>query len=469
MANNAVDASPTESPADLPAIVAAATALEAAAGAMRCAEDLLEYENKVDLLAAEFKRLLMDRGVTAAVGNEDVLAAARALAAGLPRRLRSDGLQPVSVRFAGNAVVKVMTPYLRERSRVGNRRRPGLYPVLAVLGICDRCTPKLASDVSRTVAMLGSLAEAATELAANGIDLDVKTVRSIAYRFAARARVAQASKDYRWGDSASGRRLVVSIDGGRSRIRRKKRGRKTKKGRTRFRGSWEEPKLLIVYVVDAEGRPLRTWAPVIDGTLRGPDAIYALLLSYAQQLDVADADRILFVADGAPWIMARFNALIAELHLAPEQVLLLIDFYHAAKQLADAVKLRRWSAKHRTRWLGRTRHLLRHGHIDAVMCELDDLRRGGGRNAGKIATHWGYFNRNYGRFAYPAVHALGFPMGSGAMESAVRRVVNLRIKGNSIFWRDENIEAILLLRSFYKARRWRDLERMAGMPQTIAS
>ena len=32
-----------------------------------------------------------------------------------------------------------------------------------------------------------------------------------------------------------------------------------------------------------------------------------------------------------------------------------IAIYHAAKQLSDAVKLRRWSATQRTRWLNRTR------------------------------------------------------------------------------------------------------------------
>ena len=34
----------------------------------------------------------------------------------------------------------------------------GLYPALVVLGIYDRCTPKLASDASRAVAMHSSLA-----------------------------------------------------------------------------------------------------------------------------------------------------------------------------------------------------------------------------------------------------------------------------------------------------------------------
>ena len=62
----------------------------------------------------------------------------------------------------------------------------GLYPALVVLGIYDRCTPKLASDASRAVAMHSSLAEAQAQLRSDGIALDIKTLRSTAYRYAAR-------------------------------------------------------------------------------------------------------------------------------------------------------------------------------------------------------------------------------------------------------------------------------------------
>ena len=167
--------------------------------------------------------------------------------------------------------------------------------------------------------------------------------------------------------------MVVSLDGGRVRVRRKKRGPKTKKGRNRFHTDWKEPKLLILYVVGDDGRPSQTWAPIIDGTLRGPEAVFALLLSYARQIGLNAADKVLFIADGAPWIWQRLQRLIAALGLSPTQVLGLIDFYHAAKQLSDAVKLRRWSATQRTRWLNRTRGLLKRARVDEVITALREL------------------------------------------------------------------------------------------------
>jgi hypothetical protein len=57
--------------------------------------------------------------------------------------------------------------------------------------------------------------------------------------------------------------------------------------------------------------------------------------------------------------------------------------------------------------------------------------------------------------------AMKLPIGSGAIESTVRRIVNLRLKGPSICWCRTSAETILLLRSYYKAGRWRLLKYMA--------
>ena len=418
-------------------------------------------------IADEFFGALLTPVLQRAVRSAAVGDAASALVRHLPRRMRSDGLETVNVRTSRGTTVPVTTPYYREKHARRAKRRPGLYPALVVLGIYDRCTPKLASDASRAVAMHSSLAEAQAQLRSDGIALDIKTLRSTAYRYAARARAAQQSAACGLPDRVTGKRVVVSLDGGRVRVRRKKRGPKTKKGRNRFHTDWKEPKLLILYVVGDDGRPSQTWAPIIDGTLRGPQAVFALLLSYARQIGLNAADKVLFIADGAPWTWQRLQRLIAALGLSPTQVLGLIDFYHAAKQLSDAVKLRRWSATQRTRWLNRTRGLLKRARVDEVITALRKLCRG--RTAGKIRTHLNYFLKNRHRFAYTTMVGLGLPRGSGAVESAIRRVINLRIKGASIYWLPESVDAILLLRSFYKSGRWNCLQRMAMTPVGVSA
>jgi DNA polymerase-3 subunit epsilon len=55
---------------------------------------------------------------------------------------------------------------------------------------------------------------------------------------------------------------------------------------------------------------------------------------------------------------------------------------------------------------------------------------------------------------YARFRAEGLPIGSGVIESAVRRIVNLRLKGTSMFWHPENAEGILYLRCQIKSGRW---------------
>jgi hypothetical protein len=218
--------------------------------------------------------------------------------------------------------------------------------------------------------------------------------------------------------------------------------------------------VLIVYVVDAEGKQECHFAPFIDATLKGPDVVFALLRLYLQRLEITLADHVLFIADGAPWIWKRVPLLVAALGLAAEQVHELLDFYHAVYHLGQVAALRKdWSAKARTRWRTHQRRLLIQGEVDQVIAAVRDLCRG--RHSKAIRQHREYFIKNQHRMAYAQLIALKLPIGSGAIESAVRRVVNLRLKGPSLFWCRTSAEAILLLRSYYKAGRWNMLKRMA--------
>src|SRR6266849_6765866 len=362
-----------------------------------------------------------------------------------PKPLKNDGKVKVLVRTAqGYTVPLWVTYYRRKGQRRAGKRSAGVYAGLVLLGIHDRCTPALAAEVSLFAAMLGSLQEAQDVLAARGVELDTKTVRTIAYRYAARARLEQQVNNAAFEDSVAGRRVVISSDGGRLRLREIKRGPKTTKGRRRYTGAWREPKVLIVYVVDAEGKREASFAPFIDATLKGPDAMFALLRSYLQRLEITQADQVLFIADGAPWIWKRVPLLVQALGLAGEQVHELLDFYHAVQHLGQVAALRKdWSAKVRTRWCTQQRRLMRRGEVEQVITAVCDICRG--RNSKAIRKHRDYFIKHQSRMAYAQLMAMKLPIGSGAIESTVRRVVNLRLKGPSIFWCQASAEAIILL------------------------
>ena len=424
-------------------------------------EDLEALEHEIRQRTDHLGSLLVGYHMQRALDSAALQAEQERLVSQWPQPLKNDGLVKVSIRTAqGHTVPLWVTYHRRKGQRRAGKRYAGVYVGLVLLGIYDRCTPALASEVSLLAAMLGSLAEAQDVLAARGVELDTKTVRLIAYRYAARARLEQQIERTVFADTVAGRRVVISSDGGRLRLREAKRGPQTKKGRRRYTGAWREPKVLIVYVVDAEGKQESRFAPFIDATLKGPDAVFALLRTYLQRLEITQADQVLFIADGAPWIWKRVPLLVQALGLAAEQVHELLDFYHAAHHLGQVAALRKdWSAKARTRWRTQQRHLLLRGEVAQVIAAVRDLCRG--RNSKAIRKHREYFLKNQHRMAYAQLIALKLPIGSGAIESAVRRVVNLRLKGSSLFWCRASAEAILLLRSYYKAGRWNMLKRMA--------
>jgi hypothetical protein len=424
-------------------------------------DDLEALEREIRQRTDRLGSLLVGYHMQQALDSAALQAEQEELASHWPKPLKNDGKVTVMVRTAQGLAVPVrVTYYRRKGQRRAGKRYAGVYAGLVVLGIYDRCTPALAAEVSLFAAMLGSLDEAQAVLADRGVELDTKTVRLIAYRYAARARLEQQMESTAFEDSVAGRRVVISSDGGRIRLRENKRGPKTNKGRRRYTGAWREPKVLIVYVVDAEGKREARFAPVIDATLKGPDAVFALLRTYLQRLGIAQADQVLFIADGAPWIWKRVPLLVQALGLAAEQVHELLDFYHAAQHLGQVAALRQdWSAKARSRWRNQQRRLLLQGQVEQVIAAVRDLCRG--RNSKTIRTHRDYFVKNQGRMAYAKLMAMQMPIGSGAIESTVRRVINLRLKGPSIFWCRASAEAVLLLRSYYKAGRWNLLKRMA--------
>jgi hypothetical protein len=424
-------------------------------------EELEALEHEIRQRTDRLGSLLVGQHLQQTLDADALQAEQAQLVSQWPTPLKNDGKVKVLIRTAqGLAVPLWVTYYRRKGQRRAGKRYTGVYAGLVLLGIYDRCTPGLASEVSLFAAMLGSLVEAQDVLAARGVELDTKTVRLIAYRYAARARLEQQIERTAFADTVAGRRVVISSDGGRLRLRETKRGPKTKKGRRRYTGAWREPKVLLVYVVDAEGQRDARFAPVIDATLKGPDAVFALLRTYLQRLEITQADHILFIADGAPWIWKRVPLLVQALGLAAEQVHELLDFYHAVQHLGQVTALRKdWSAKARTSWRAHQRRLLLRGEVEQVIAAVQGICRG--RNSKAIRTQRDYFIKHKSRLAYAKLMALKLPIGSGAIESTVRRVVNLGLKGPSIFWCRASAEAILLLRSYYKAGRWNLLKHMA--------
>jgi len=271
------------------------------------------------------------------------------------------------------------------------------------------------------------------------------------------ARIARAAGTPMRSGEFAGRRIVLSTDGGRVRLREGgKRGRKTRKGRHRYRTPWREPKLVTAYVIDTQGRRDRSVPVFYDGTLGDADAAFETLTAELKLRGAAEAQEIILIADGARWIWNRADDRARALGLPPQRIVKGVDFFHAVEHLAGVAELRgRWTETERKRWVRRMRKQLKRGGIETVIASIRSLRRG--RNARRIGTELAYFEERRDLMRYDTFRRRGIPLGSRAVEGAIRRVVNLRMKGPSIFWRGRNAERMLHLRCYLKAGRWDEL------------
>src|SRR5512144_677860 len=221
-----------------------------------------------------------------------------------------------------------MTLYCSSRRRSGKGRGAegsGLYPELAAYRISEGCSPNVQAEVGRLVGLL-PIAAARAELARRGLELDEKAVRRIAGELGTQMLAARTRDLLRFraaglpaGAEFSGKRVAVQIDGGRVRVRTvvKKSRVGGKRKRRKFRIAWREPKVVIVYELDKQGRMARKSRPVIDGTLQGPGALIELVAVPLHRLGAAKAREVVFVADGAPWIWARLDWVVAQVGLNP--------------------------------------------------------------------------------------------------------------------------------------------------------
>mgnify|MGYP001236544326 FL=1 len=428
-------------------------------------QSLEKLEQEVRALTRELGDLIVAQKVQQIIDGDEVF---RASAGELAHRVRkvlvNKGRVLVWIRFSGGTCLPLSVAYWARKGSAGKRGK-GLYPELYLLGIHDHCTPLLASEIAQAAAALCSLEEARHMMETRGCLLNIKTVRNVTKRFAARARAGQKTDTVVTmlrAEELKGRRVVLSSDGGRLRIRTAKQGRRTKKNRARYKTDWREPKLLIIYVVNDDGRVDSNILPLIDGTLKGTDALFALMHIYLRALNLSSVDQILFVADGAHWIWESIQLARKMLNLGGVRckILELIDFYHVAQHLHAFAELKhQWSSKKRKQWVSRQKRLLKDGDAKQVIRNLQLAAKG--TKSKLLQRELMYFVNNWERLAYKAVADLKMPIGSGAIESAVRRVGNLRLKSPCIFWKEDTAEEMLLLRSYYKSGRWNLLKKMA--------
>lgn len=253
----------------------------------------------------------------------------------------------------------------------------------------------------------------------------------------------------------NGRILFVCIDGGRLRERRTKSGRLSCDQKRRgYRTDWREPTQIVIQWLDADGNPIKEIAPLYDATMADINGAFELLEDYLRQIDVTQADGVIFCADGDRSYWKRFSALAEKLEV--NECFQVIDYTHAKQNLhivADHLP-KTLEAKKRSAILKDWKNLLWQGNLMEIRNQIRQYITHPSKLKKALKKFNNYFVKNLRRMQCAALRLLNLPTDSGCVESAIRRVINLRLKSPRIFWKRETAEVMLFLRSTLLCGRW---------------
>jgi hypothetical protein len=170
----------------------------------------------------------------------------------------------------------------------------------------------------------------------------------------------------------------------------------------------------------------------------------------AQRGGLSRAQAVQVVGDGAPWIWGVATDRWSQAHQ-------LLDFYHASQHLwAVGEALHKEDAAAVPAWAHRRWHWLRHGQERQVLAELQKLSARRGAVGKVVRREANYFAEHAARLNYEEVAARGWPIGSGAVESACRQR-QCRFKRPGQFWTEQGLRHLCALEEARDHGHWDQL------------
>jgi hypothetical protein len=330
------------------------------------------------------------------------------------------------------------------------------YPIRQVWGLSSHqeMSPGLEDKLAFTLTATGSYAEAAAVAQKWGCAVDDSTLHVLAQKLGQRAeqqtqeRLKSVTQPMALQRGAS-KLAVFMLDGWQARYRGPGFGKKRTK---RKRVEWHEIKIGVFYLqeqaVRTKGdRGILTEKVVVcwqgEGTELGRRLHWEAL-----RRGLGRAEWILVVGDGAPWI---WNVAADRWAEAEE----LLDFYHASEHLWELGKAL-YGEDGAKDWVESRLHELRHGKQETFLEEMAQLRVPRGKNAKMVREQKNYFANQGERMNYQEIAKRGWPIGSGAVESACSGQQN-RFKRRGQFWTKKGLGNLAALKQARENKHWEEL------------
>jgi len=150
---------------------------------------------------------------------------------------------------------------------------------------------------------------------------------------------------------------------------------------------------------------------------------------------------VVVVGDGARWIWEHVATTFGS-----ERVEIL-DWYHCCQHLwAVGAAVHGVGTPETAAWVDQAKDLLWERGPSALLDLLATLQAPTDAAAKVLATERGYFRNNVARMHYATYREQGLPIGSGAVESAAKHLVQQRMKRAGMRWSELGARAVLHLR-----------------------
>ena len=360
--------------------------------------------------------------------------------------------RPLQVRLSTGHFVEVESPYVKEPPRAYDGCRHLLSEHWSLIG---GASPQLYSHVGFCTAIAPSFDTGYQLLEKFGVSICLSSVRKLSHQLASKCyEVGEAQLSLDEQESVAGKTVIIGIDGGRTRTRSYS-GYHNKKGNLCYHTPWREPKLFVIDVLDENGGVDRQELPIY-GTRFEQESLFELLGSYLQRLDITQAKKVQIIGDGAPWIWNHMKPMLLALGVNEQRIIETLDVWHGSEyvhKLIDNMGSRRTDAEKR-KLKNQFIDWLWSGQSDKIVAQCKAIFK---RQNDTVRRCIAYLDKHLARTQYVDFKKLGLMCGSGIVESAIRRVINLRFKNAATFWYEENVEKMFFLRATVLARRWNTL------------
>jgi len=156
------------------------------------------------------------------------------------------------------------------------------------------------------------------------------------------------------------------------------------------------------------------------------------------------APQVVWLSDGARGLWRLFDE---RFHPYATGVL---DFYHTAQNVWSGVKV--WLDGRTTRcqdWFTEARHRLRHGQTSDVLADIKAASALPGLPASaqqSLTKLYNYLDKHRDHIQYDKLKEMGFPIGSGLVESTCKWLIQQRFKGVGMRWSEDGFNHLLHLR-----------------------